>query len=206
MKPNDKKVKEVYNKIASGFYHTRQQPITPEIEKLAKEWKPGKILDLGCGIGSSLLPFAKSGFECYGIDISSRMLKFAKQYAKKHDVKYLLKKADMLRIPFKKKEFGYLISIASLHHLDNEKKRLKALSEINRVLKPGGKFFIAVWNKPELYGKDAYISWKHQGKQYDRYYHFFSKKELKNLLKKAGLKAKIYIDEKEKNICILSIT
>ncbi len=203
MKPNDKKIKDVYDKIAEGFYHIRQQPLTPELEKISKKWKSGKLLDIGCGPANSTLPFAKTGFSCSAIDISSNMLKLAKQYAKKHSVKIKFIKGDLLKLPFPNQSFDYVISIASFHHLDSESKRLKALKEIKKVLKKNGKFFLTVWNKPELYGTDDYIEWNNSGKIYNRYYHFFSKSELKDLFKKAGLNVKIYIDYKKKNICIL---
>jgi len=199
--PNDKMIKKVYNAIAEGFYNIRQQPITPEIEQVAKKWMPGKILDIGCSIGNSLLPFAKTGFQCYGIDISHRMISLAKQYANKHDVRYFLKTSTMLKLPFKKHEFDYVISIAAFHHLDNEKKRLRALSEIKRVLSPEGKFFITVWYK-RTPDKDVYIPWNRKGVSYNRYYHFFTKEELSNIFRKSGIKSKIYMDKHRKNICI----
>lgn len=202
MKPNSKNIKEVYDKIAEGFYHTRQHPLTPELTKISKIWKPGKLLDIGCGHANSTLPFAQAGFSCHAIDISTKMLKLAKQYTKKHGAKIVFKKGDLLKITFKEK-FDYIISIAVLHHLDSEEKRLKALKEIKRLLKPKGKFFLTVWNQPELYGTDDYVEWKTREKIYQRYYHFFSKKELKDLFKKIGLKAKIYEDDSKKNICIL---
>ena len=80
MRPNDKKIKEVYNKIAEGFYNLRQQPITHELEKLTEKWKPGLLLDIGCGIGNSTLPFAKKGFQCIGTDIAQKQIKSAKKY------------------------------------------------------------------------------------------------------------------------------
>src|SRR3989338_2594436 len=128
-KPTDKGIKEVYNKIAEGFYNLRQQPITPEIKKLAEEWKPGKLLDIGCGIGNSTLPFAKNGFDCTGIDISPKMLGLAKKYSEKHGAKIKFKVGNILSIPLTENDFDFVISIAVLHHLDSEKKRLRALRE-----------------------------------------------------------------------------
>ncbi len=203
-KPTDKNIKEVYNKIAEGFYNLRQQPITPEIKKLAEEWEPGKLLDIGCGIGNSTLPFAKAGFDCVGIDISPEMIKLAKKFSEKHKVKISLREGDILSIPFQANRFDYVISIAVLHHLDSEEKRLKALEEIKRVLKKKGKVFLTVWNK-ETKQKDTYIPWTSKGVKYQRYYHFFDVDELKSLLESSGFKKiKIFLDERKKNICVLA--
>ncbi len=107
MRPNDKNIRKVYDKIASGFYHTRQQPITPELEKLAEKWKPAKMLDIGCGPANSTLPFAKIGFSCNAIDISHNMIKLAKQYVKKHNMKIKFIAGNILKLPFKANEFDY---------------------------------------------------------------------------------------------------
>lgn len=204
-RPNSDNIKKIYNAIAPGFYHMRQQPLTPELIKLAKTWKPGRLLDIGCGIGNSLMPFAKAGFDCAGLDISPIMLKYTKQYLNKHNIKAKLKTGNMTKLPFKKASFDYVICIAALHHLDSEKKRLIALKEIIRVLKKNVPFFLTVWNQPNMHGKDSYVPWNRQGRQYQRYYHFFSIKELETLMKKTGINARIYLDKSEKNICIKGI-
>ncbi|HLD57474.1 MAG TPA: class I SAM-dependent methyltransferase [archaeon] len=203
-KPNDKNIKEVYNKIAEGFYHLRQQPITPEIKKLAEEWKPGKLLDVGCGIGNSTLPFAKAGFECVGVDISPKMVELAKRYSEKHKAKINFKKGNILDIPLPANRFDYVISIAALHHLDSEEKRLSALEEIKRVLKKKGKVFLTVWNK-KTNQRDAYVPWTSKSVKHQRYYHFFNVDELKGLLEKSGFKkVKVFLDGRKKNICALA--
>lgn len=204
-KPNDRKTKKVYNSIAEGFYHLRQQPITPEIKKLTEKWKVGKILDVGCSIGNSTLPFAKKGFDCFGLDFSHKMIQLAKKFSEKNNVQAKLSVGDMLFLPFKNSEFDYVISIAAFHHLDSVKKRLQALQEIKRVLENGGKIFLTVWNVPEIYGKERYISWRRKNKIYKRYYHFFSKEELKKLFEVSGFKEiKIFEDDRKKNICVLA--
>ncbi len=88
-KPTDNKIKEVYNSIAEGFYNLRQHPITPEVAKIAEEWKPGKLLDIGCGIGNSMPLFLQKGFDCAGIDFSSKMIKNAKSFAEKNKMEFI---------------------------------------------------------------------------------------------------------------------
>ena len=203
-KPNDKSIKEVYNKIAEGFYNLRQQPITPEIKKLAEEWKPGKLLDVGCGIGNSLLPFEKMGFECTGVDVSPKMAELAEKFREKNRLKYEVRIGSILSLPFDETSFDCAISVAVLHHLDSEEKRLKALAEIKGVLKERGRIFLTVWNK-KTKQKDAYIPWTSKKIKYNRYYHFFDKEELKKLFEAVGFKKiKVFLDEKEKNICALA--
>ncbi|MFH0836628.1 MAG: methyltransferase domain-containing protein [Candidatus Aenigmatarchaeota archaeon] len=208
---SDKDIKQVYDNIAESFYNMRQRnphPVGPHIRQLSKEWKPGLLLDVGCGIGTWMIPFIKNGFECIGIDISPKVIEFAKKYAKKHKTELKLKTANMLELPFDDDKFDYVISVAAIHHLDSRKKRVKALSEMKRVLKPDGKMFIAVWNKEQQRfsgsKKDIYVPWKHEGKMHERYYHLFSNDELKGIVEKSGIKIeKIFVDNTGKNICLI---
>jgi ubiquinone/menaquinone biosynthesis C-methylase UbiE len=80
---------------------------------------------------------------------------------------------------------------------------LKLLTKTYRELKPGGKLIMTVWNLGSDWAKkkikkdwiivgegDCLIPWKdNKGKVIvERYYHHFTKKEIKELLKKAGFK------------------
>ena len=52
---------------------------------------------------------------------------------------------DCLHLPYRKSQFDGVICIAVIHHLSSESRRLKALVEISRVLRPGGEALIYVW-------------------------------------------------------------
>lgn len=174
--------KKVWNNIAEKWSNFRQKPEKKAVE-LSKIWKPGKILDVGCGNCRNLIPFKK--FDCYGIDFSENMIKEAKKYISKKNIKVSLKKADISKLPFKDKSFDYVISFASLHHLKNPEDGIK---EIYRVLKFGGKAYISEWNKMQLRflfkRKETYVKFGDE----KRYYHFISFLEMRKLLKKYNFK------------------
>ena len=182
---------QVWNEIAEGWTNWRQKPVDMA-EKLAQEWQPGKILDIGCGNCRNLLPFARAGFECYGIDFSHKMIELARGNCKKNGAKVKLQVAYVDELPFKNATFDYVITIAVIHHLDTKEKRIKAVEEIKRVLKPGGKALILVWNKLQwnlvFKPKDACIPWKRKGTEYMRYYHLFTHWEMLRLIKATGLR------------------
>ncbi len=180
--------KDIWDKLAESWARLRQKPfrdIKNLLERISN-LKKGKILDVGCGNCRNLLIFAKKGFECYGIDFSKNMLKYAKEFCSKNKIKVNLKYGLAEKIPFKDNSFDYVLSIAVLHHLNTKELREKAVEEIYRVLKKKGIALISAWNKFPLclFIKNKYIKWKVKDKIYYRYYYFFSYWELKRLLKK----------------------
>jgi len=183
-------LREVYDKIAPtryNLYHWTR--FRHELEALASSWQKGRLINLGCGHGADFLPF-KSGFELYGVDFSSVMLKLARKYAKKFDFTVNLVQSDVCHLPFSEGVFDWAISVATYHHIKGKKERRAALEELFRVLKPGGEAFITVWNRWQprfwLRGKEVAVPWRTKDKTLERYYYLFSYPELERLVKQAG--------------------
>ena len=177
-----------WEEIAEGWEHWRQKPIK-EIEELVDRWKSGRILDLGCGNGRNLLPFAKRGFECCGVDFSRRMILLSRRRFEKENLPAFFLVADASHLPFSSHSFHYCMAIAVLHHLRGEERR-KCAEEIWRILKPGGEAFISVWNRLDktflFFPCDGFVPWKKRDKVVMRYYHFFTKWELEKILRNVG--------------------
>lgn len=99
-------------------------------------------LDLGCGYGRTLIPHAKQGTKIsLGIDISSVMLDKAMELCRQYEANCILVHGDILDMPFQDNSFDTVYSTAVMLHLDNDSAR-KVMSEIKRLLKPGGKVFL----------------------------------------------------------------
>ncbi len=184
--------RETFNQIAESWYNIRHWPrLRRETEALAGRWQGGKLLNIGCAHGPDFLPFSQRDFELWGIDSSAGMLKWAQRYSHKFHFQANLVLADAAFLPFPDNCFKQAIAIASYHHIQGEENREKALSELKRVLVPGGEAFITVWNRgqPRFWFKscDAKIPWRLKGKTLYRYYHLFSYNELKKLLTGTGL-------------------
>ena len=183
---------DVFNEIAPGWYNYRHHSIfARELNRLAKRWQKGKLLNLGCAHGPDFLPF-KDNFKLYGVDFSDEMLRLARKYSLKFNFNVDLTLADVRQLPYPDDSFDQAISVATYHHIKGEQERLKALNELKRVLKPGGEAFITVWNRwqPGFWFKprELYVPWRKKDKILYRYYHLFSYAELENLSIKAGFK------------------
>jgi ubiquinone/menaquinone biosynthesis C-methylase UbiE len=195
------KTKEDYNLIADDFSRTRNKT-WEELNFLIENVRVNEnVLDLGCGNGRlyELFKFKIVGY--YGIDNSEELIEIAKiRYPRAN-----FQVGDALNLPFPDNFFDNVFSVAVFHHIPSKEFRITFLKEAKRVLKPGGKLILTVWHFPawkkillfkkNLFFKiigiskvdfnDNFIKW---GKETKRYVHYFSKVELKKLVKKTGLK------------------
>ena len=195
------KTKKDYNLIAEDFSKTRWN-IWSEFNIFRDYVKQeDKVLDAGCGNGRLLELFKDKIIDYTGIDISEKLIELAK---KKYPQNAFLI-ADNLNLPFPNDNFDKVFSVAVLHTIPSRELREKALSELKRVLKPKGLLILTVWDSwrkdtfplllkscfTKLIGKskldfgDAFVPWANKT---ERYYHFFTKKELQSLIQKSGFK------------------
>ena len=109
---------------------------------------PGWVVDLGCGTGRSLLPLAKRGFHCVGVDLSLDMLRqvHAKGDATTYPILRILSnlvEMDGLRDA----TFDYaLCMFSSLGMVQGRENRRAVLRHTRRILKPDGRFILHVHN------------------------------------------------------------
>lgn len=106
------------------------------------------ILDVGCGTGSLALMIAERQPDAtvVGIDISPAMLEVARQkFARSSRVTFREMRASALT--FQHRTFDKAVSTLAFHHLQDEEKIL-ALSEMHRVLRPGGLLVLADFAAP----------------------------------------------------------
>lgn len=108
---------------AGGFNPTWQRHVAAY--RLAEpEFGPGRLLDLGCGVGHSFSLLAPR--ETVGVDIDPDAL--AGQ-----DRETLV--ADMRELPFEGDSFESVLSVHSVEHVPDPE---RVIAEVSRILKPGG--------------------------------------------------------------------
>ena len=195
---NIMKQQKIWDNIAKPWKSFRVKPLE-EVQEFLKT-KKGNILDLGCGTGRNL---AKIQGTIYAMDFSEKMLKHAKEYSKKNKIKAEFVKASADSLPFKEDFFDSAIFIAVLHCIETKEKREKTLKELLRVLKPNSEALISVWDYNQERFKDSenesFIPWKHEKKEYMRYYYLYDKQEFIDLLKKVGFKIIKVMDKNNSN-------
>jgi len=133
-------VKE-YSLLNRDFMYANYPMIADEI--VAKlEIKNSAILDIGTGLGSLAIEFAKRlpQAKIYGIDISEEMLAEARKNSQAAGLNNTeFKISDAGKIDFPDNFFDLVISFGVLHHLNDLK---SAFAEIKRVLRPNSLAYI----------------------------------------------------------------
>ncbi len=104
--------------------------------------QPGeKILDIAAGTGTSSAALARSGADVTAADFSAGMIEVGR---KKHP-NLTFVEADAMALPFADAQFDAVTISFGLRNIEDPK---KALGEMYRVMKPGGRLVICEFSKP----------------------------------------------------------
>lgn len=101
----------------------------------------GRILDAGCGRGWLSRLALERGFKVSSVDIADKVIEENEFINQRYEIKIPLAKASVDNLPFEDGEFDAVFLIDVLEHLPSPE---KALQEIGRVLKKGGKLLISI--------------------------------------------------------------
>lgn len=146
--------------------HSMRQAVQLVVDRLTAG---ASVLDLGCGAGRDLLEFRQRQVNAVGLDASSELAAIAAHFS---GCPVVL--ADMEQMPFAEGSFGAVWASASLLHISRGN-LAQALSDVRRVLKPGGLFFSSV-----KLGRGK------ERDRYGRYFSYFESNEWLGLLAAAG--------------------
>ncbi len=135
----------------------------------------GRVLDIGCGNGQILSAYRRLGWDTHGIEVSEDSAKVARQAG--HNI--IVGELPDIHLP--DAYFDAVTMWDALEHIHNP---AQVLTEISRILRPGGKVYLSVPNGKSWYWKLFKDRWF----MFTAPLHYFhySRKSLLLLLQKSG--------------------
>ncbi|XP_030896442.1 alkylated DNA repair protein alkB homolog 8 [Leptonychotes weddellii] len=138
-------VHRVYEEIAEHFSSTRHTP-WPRVVDFLKALPSGSLVaDVGCGNGKYL--GINKELYMVGCDRSQALVGICRERRLEALV------GDALAVPLRGGSWDACISVAVTHHLATAERRVAALQELVRLLRPGGMALIYVWAMEQEYKK-----------------------------------------------------
>ncbi|XP_028401822.1 alkylated DNA repair protein alkB homolog 8-like isoform X2 [Dendronephthya gigantea] len=138
-------VHNVYDNIAEHFSGTRHSPWPKIAEFLNKQPRGSIVADVGCGNGKYL--GINDQLLMFGSDRSQNLAAICRERG------YHVVVCDILSLPYRSDTFDVCICIAVIHHLSTITRRLAAIKELARIIRPGGRILISVWALEQSLGK-----------------------------------------------------
>ena len=181
-----------YNNRMNLYTEHQKKVLEPFIEILNENFLNDiSILDVGCGVGLDLKIMNDQGFNTYGMDISLKMI----EYAKKYNPTSIIVIDDFASYKFDLKFHGVLMD--AFIHLFPKKEIEKIFQKLDSILLPNGFGFISTTkhNNPRegLRRKKDYTS------KIERYRAFWSTDELEMSIKKFGFTIEKRYEDYESN-------
>eukprot|EP00094_Tigriopus_californicus_P013348 TCALIF_12909-PA protein Name:"Similar to Kiaa1456 Putative methyltransferase KIAA1456 (Mus musculus)" AED:0.20 eAED:0.20 QI:0/0.28/0/0.87/0.71/0.62/8/0/447 len=148
-------VHDVYEQISQHISDSRYRA-WPRVKQFLQELEPGSLVcDVGCGSGKYLnvnpLVFNIGSDRCQALANIAR--------EKDHEIVH----CDNLALPFRDETLDAVLSVAVIHHIATVERRVRALRELARVLRVGGRVMISVWAMEQRHRKfesqDVLIPW-----------------------------------------------
>jgi ubiquinone/menaquinone biosynthesis C-methylase UbiE len=128
----------------------RKYLVEPHIPAFAEfeRWNGKRVLEVGCGIGTDSINFARAGAQLTAVELSSESLRIAEQRADVMGVadriRFVQANAEELRSALDHEPFDLVYSFGVIHHTPHPE---RALAEMRALTGPGGTLKLMVYHR-----------------------------------------------------------
>jgi len=153
-RPNQSRTKPWFVDLFDEDYLRTLPFLTPQATQAEAEFvidtmslaSGAQVLDVGCGYGRHAMELAARGFHVVGLDLSTPLLVRGGEEAHRRGLTINFIRGDMRELDFENQFDGAYCVFSTFGYFDDETNK-KALVNIARALKPGGKVLIEILNR-----------------------------------------------------------
>jgi ubiquinone/menaquinone biosynthesis C-methylase UbiE len=187
--------KEYFDQVEERKYFV--EPHIPAFAEFSR-WGGKKVLEIGCGIGTDTINFARNGAEVTAVDLSGESIKLAKKraeiYGLENQINFYEANAENLADFIPAQKYDLVYSFGVIHHSPYPEKIIKQIKE--NFIKPDGTLKLMVYNRSSwkvlwillTYGKgqfwklDEHIATHSEAQTGCPITYSYTKKTVKNLI------------------------
>jgi len=142
---HDLGTREFFDEV-ERYRYQEYAPWMPRLMEFEK-FPRARLLEIGCGMGTDLLQFARGGARCTGIDLTPRSVEITRHRFKLYGAHGSFMISDGEHLPFRSGSFDVVYSNGVLHHTPDT---AGSIREVHRVLRPGGVAKIMLYHRNSL--------------------------------------------------------
>src|SRR5207237_1011874 len=137
--------REFFDAVERHRYH-EYAPWMPEVMGF-NDFAGARLLEVGCGMGTDLLQFARGGAKVTGVDLTPRSIEISRQHLAVYGEAGDFAVTDGENLPFADESFDVVYSNGVLHHTPDT---ARAIREIHRVLRANGQARVMLYYRNSL--------------------------------------------------------
>lgn len=198
--------REYFDEVEARKYFV--EPHIPAFAEFSR-WSGKRVLEIGCGIGTDTINFARAGAHVTAVDLSEKSLEIAKQRATVYNLKnidFVHANVEDLRASVSPRGFDLIYSFGVIHHTPHPD---RALSEMTALLKPGGVLKLMVYHRHSwkvyfvlsTYGRGAFwnldrmIAEHSEAQQGCPVTYTYSKRQARTMIERTGMRIEsLFVD------------
>ena len=137
--------KEYFDEVEARKYFVESHiPGFAEFER----WRGKKVLEIGCGIGTDTMNFARHGAQVTAVDLTEKSLEVARQRARvfglENSIRFIQANAEELSSYVPVEQYDLIYSFGVIHHTPHPE---RVIREIRKYARPGTSVRIMVYNR-----------------------------------------------------------
>jgi SAM-dependent methyltransferase len=136
--------REYFDEVESRKYFV--EPHIPRFAEFSR-WAGKRVLEVGCGIGTDTINFARAGAQVTAVDLSERSLEVARQRAAVYgcnNIAFVHANVEELSEVLRGEQYDLVYSFGVIHHTPRPE---VALRELVALLRPGGTLKVMVYHR-----------------------------------------------------------